>query len=49
MADKAERTVSEYAWLCINARMCNARYSADPVDLGRVEARDLSTSAGDRR
>ena len=28
MADKAERTVSEYAWLCINARMCNARYSA---------------------
>jgi hypothetical protein len=28
MADKAERTVSKYAWLCINARMSNARYSA---------------------
>jgi hypothetical protein len=37
--------LNEYAWLCINARMCNARSSADPCVAARhVDSRLLYLS-----
>src|SRR6516165_3622720 len=42
-ADRVERTVRKYAWLCINARMVNARSSADKDDTVVVRQSGVKT------